>query len=107
VGLRRGEAERVIRDAGFEPRVVESTNTRQPRGTVIEQSPEGGQEAQEGSTVTIVVSAFEEEEPSESPSPTEPPPETTPPPDETIPPTESPAVQRSLPPGRVQRNGSA
>jgi eukaryotic-like serine/threonine-protein kinase len=107
VGLRRGEAERVIRDAGFEPRVVESTNTRQPKGTVIEQSPEGGQEAQEGSTVTIVVSAFEEEEPSESPSPTEPPPETTPPPDETIPPTESPAVQRSLPPGRVQRNGSA
>ncbi len=75
---------------------------------MIRQSPAGGQDAPEGSTVTIVVSAFEEE-PSESPTPTEPPPETTPtpPPDETIPPTESPAVQRSLRPGRDQRSGSA
>jgi serine/threonine-protein kinase len=109
VGLQRPEAEQILRDAGFEPSVVESTATRRPRGTVIRQSPEGGTEAPEGSTVTIVVSAFEEEEePSQSPSPTEPPPETTPPPDETIPPTESPAVQqRSLPPGRDQRSGSA
>ena len=106
VGLQRREAEQVIRDAGFEPDVVEDPNSNQPRGTVIRQSPAGGQEAPEGSTVTIVVSAFEEE-PSESPSPTEPPPETTPPPDETIPPTESPAVQRSLPPGRDQRSGLA
>jgi serine/threonine-protein kinase len=74
---------------------------------VIRQSPAGGQDAPQGSTVTIVVSAFVEE-PSESPSPTEPPPETTPPPDETLPPTtQSPAVQRSLPPGRDQRNGVA
>ena len=107
VGLQRREAEQVIRDAGFQPDVVEDPNSREPRGTVIRQSPAGGQDAPEGSTVTIVVSAFEEE-PSESPSPTEPPPETTPPPDEeTIPPTESPAVQGSLPPGRDQRSGSA
>ena len=72
------------------PTSCEDPNSTEPRGTVIRQSPAGGQDAPEGSTVTIVVSAFEEE-PSESPSPTEPPPETTPPPDETIPPTESPA----------------
>jgi serine/threonine-protein kinase len=111
VGLQRREAEQIIRDAGFEPSVVESTATKRPRGTVIRQSPEGGTEATEGSTVTIVVSAFEEEEeeePSESPSPTETPPETTPPPEETLPPTESPAVQqRSLPPDRDQPSGSA
>jgi serine/threonine-protein kinase len=110
VGLQRREAEQIIRDAGFEPSVVESTATKRPRGTVIRQSPEGGTEATEGSTVTIVVSAFEEEEeePSESPSPTETPPETTPPPEETLPPTESPAVQqRSLSPDRDQPSGSA
>ncbi len=77
VGLRRPEAEQVIRDAGFVPDVVEDPNSNQPRGTVIRQSPAGGQDAPQGSTVTIVVSAFEEQ-PSESPSPTETPPETTP-----------------------------
>jgi len=107
VGLQRPEAEQVIRDAGFQPDVVEDPNSRQPRGTVIRQSPAGGQDAPQGSTVTIVVSAFEEQ-PSESPSPTETPPETTPPPDETIPPTtQSPAVQRRSLTGRDQRNGLA
>ena len=103
VGLQRGEAERIIRDAGFEPDVIEDPNSTEPRGRVIRQSPAGGSDAPEGSPVTIVVSAFVEE-PSESPSPTEPPPETTPPPSETIPPTESPAAQRLV--GR-QRRGSA
>ena len=109
VGLQRAEAEQIIRDAGFEPDVVEDPNSRQPRGTVIRQSPSGGQDAPEGSTVTIVVSAFERPtpSPSPSPSPTEPPPETTPPPDETLPPTESPAVQRRLTGTRDQRSGSA
>jgi eukaryotic-like serine/threonine-protein kinase len=109
VGLRRAEAEQVIRDAGFQPDVVEDPSSRQPKGTVIRQSPSGGQDAPQGSTVTIVVSAFEEEEePSESPSPTESPSETTPPPDdETLPPTESPAVDRSVRRSRVQRRGLA
>ncbi|HEX5862104.1 MAG TPA: Stk1 family PASTA domain-containing Ser/Thr kinase [Nocardioides sp.] len=111
VGLQRPEAEQIIRDAGFEPDVVEDPNSRQPRGTVIRQSPAAGQDAPEGSTVTIVVSAFERPtrspSPSPSPTPTEPPPETTPPPDETVPPTESPAVQRRLTGTRDQRSGSA
>ena len=69
VGLQQEEAESRLRAAGFEPDVVESTETTEPKGTVIRQSPQGGQEASDGSTVTIVVSAYEE--PTEEPSPTE------------------------------------
>ena len=105
VGLKQAEAERVLRDAGFEPQVVETTDTKQPKGTVINQSPDAGEDARAGSTVTIVVSAFEK--PTKSPSPSEPPPTPTPTPTETLPPTTSPTVQRSLPPGRGQRSGSA
>ena len=82
-GQKQGRAEQTLRDAGFEPRVVETTDTTAPRGTVVEQSPQGGQDAPEGSTVTIVVSAFEEpseepsEDPSESPTETESPTGTT------------------------------
>ena len=89
VGLKRQRAEQLLRDAGFQVDVVESTDTDAPRGTVIRQSPAGGQPAPEGSTVTIVVSAFEE--PTESPteteteSPTESP-TTTPPTDFETPP---------------------
>ena len=94
VGLQRKDAERIIKDAGFEPRVVESTATTEPKGTVIDQSPEEGQTASEGSTVTIVVSAYEE--PTEEPSPTETPSET---------PTESPSATSS--PLFGQRKGAA
>ncbi len=69
VGLKQEEAERLIRRAGFEPRVVESTDTTEPEGTVIDQSPGEGEDARAGSTVTIVVSAFEE--PTEPSDPTE------------------------------------
>ena len=105
VGLQRPEAEQVIRDAGFVPDVVEDPNSTEPRGTVIRQSPAGGQDAAEGSTVTIVVSAFEE--PSESPSPTETPPRRHRPPTRRSRPTESPAVQGRSLTGRDQRNGLA
>ena len=49
------------------PDVVESGDTTEPKGTVIQQSPPAGEAAQEGATVTIVVSTFEE--PTESPIP--------------------------------------
>ncbi|MFC6286995.1 Stk1 family PASTA domain-containing Ser/Thr kinase [Nocardioides sp. GCM10027113] len=96
VGLQRQEAEQTLRDAGFEPRVVETTDTDEPKGTVVDQSPQGGEEAGEGSTVTIVVSAVEdEEEPSEEPSPTEDPT------DGPTVPTDSPSPQeRPAAPGR-------
>ncbi len=99
VGLQQEEAESRLRAAGFEPRVVESTDTRQPKGTVIDQSPQGGAKEDEGSTVTIVVSAFEE--PSEEPSPTEEPSE-SPSDDESLP-TESPAANGTLAPGQSGR----
>ncbi|MCW2845756.1 MAG: pknB1 [Nocardioides sp.] len=85
VGMQQADAERALRDAGFVPDVVESANTTEPKGTVIQQSPTAGQTDQEGSTVTIVVSTYEE--PSESPSPSETPSESP-----TLLPTESPSV---------------
>ncbi|MCW2791205.1 MAG: protein kinase [Nocardioides sp.] len=85
VGMQQADAERAIRDAGFVPDVVPSPNTTEPKGTVIQQSPTAGQTPSQGSTVTIVVSTYEE--PSESPSPTETPTESP-----TLLPTESPSV---------------
>jgi serine/threonine-protein kinase len=96
VDLQQDEAEKAIRDAGFEPKVLESSDTTEPAGTVIDQSPSGGETASEGSTVTIVVSNFQEE-PSESPSPTETPTETP-----TLPTETPPARRGDLPPGRVE-----
>ena len=85
VDMKRKPAEKAIRDAGFEPTVVTSSDTEKPKGTVIQQSPQGGQTQQEGSTVTIVVSSYEPEdenededegEGDESPSPTDSPSDT-------------------------------
>lgn len=69
VGLQQDEAEQKIRDAGFEPSVVPSADTTEPKGTVIQQSPAAGETPTEGSTITIVVSSYEE--PTETPSPTD------------------------------------
>jgi eukaryotic-like serine/threonine-protein kinase len=79
VGLMQPEAKNKIRNAGFQVEVIENPNTTEPAGTVLSQSPRGGQTADQGTTVTIVVSSFE---PSESPSPSETPSS----------PTESPSV---------------
>jgi serine/threonine-protein kinase len=81
IGMKTSKAEEAIRNAGFEPRVVESNDTKAPKGTVFQQSPEAGETPTQGSTVTIVVSTFEE--PTQSPSS----PTTTPP---TTPPTGTP-----------------
>jgi serine/threonine-protein kinase len=82
VGKQQDQAERLIKDAGFEVKVVRSTDTTEPQGTVIDQSPEGGQSADQGDVVTIVVSDFvaPTETPTETPSetPTIIPPTTTP-----------------------------
>ena len=69
VGMQQERAERVLGEAGFEVDVVETTDTTAPRGEVVRQSPAAGQSAPGGSTVTIVVSAFEE--PTDTASPTE------------------------------------
>ena len=67
-GLKQGEAERAIRDAGFIPDVRTDAASTEPKGTVVDQIPAGGT-ADQGSTVTIFVSAYEEpvETPTETP----------------------------------------
>ena len=63
----------------------------EPKGTVVDQIPVGGT-ADQGSTVTIFVSAYEEpvETPTETP--------TEPLPTETVPPTEPPTETPETPP---------
>ncbi len=82
VGMTQNEAERTLKQAGFKAFVTTSSDTEEPKGTVIEQNPDAGVEEPEGTSVTIVVSSFEE--PTETPStalPTESP---------TITPTDTP-----------------
>jgi len=69
VDRQQEEAEQILRDAGFDVEVVEEADTTEPAGTVVRQSPEAGEEADQGDTVIIWVSTYEE--PTESPSDTE------------------------------------
>jgi serine/threonine-protein kinase len=56
VGASQSAAEIALRNAGFETRPVSQQSTRSA-GEVIGQDPGGGEQAEEGSTVTIVVSS--------------------------------------------------
>ncbi|MDR7253020.1 serine/threonine-protein kinase [Nocardioides sp. BE266] len=88
-GMKQGEAERTIREAGFTPDVRVDATSTEPKGTVVDQIPVGGT-ADQNSTVTIFVSAYEE--PTETPTlPTETPTETP-----TVP-TESPSTPPPTP----------
>jgi membrane peptidoglycan carboxypeptidase len=61
-GFPAGEAEDVLERAGFAvSRTTEATSSYPP-GRVIEQSPDGGERAPRGSTVTIVISEAGEDE---------------------------------------------
>ena len=91
-GLKQGEAERAIREAGFVPDVRTDATSVEPKGTVVDQIPVGGT-ADQGSTVTIFVSAYEEPV-----VPTEPP--TTPTETPTLP-TETPTAAPP-PSGRIR-----
>jgi beta-lactam-binding protein with PASTA domain/tRNA A-37 threonylcarbamoyl transferase component Bud32 len=75
VGKAEDEATQLIEDAGFKVSRVTDSTTKAKKGTVLQQSPSAGQTLDKGSTVTIVVSAYEE------PPPTPPttPPSTAPP----------------------------
>jgi serine/threonine-protein kinase len=93
-GLRQGEATRTLRQAGFEVEVRTDAASTEPKGTVVDQFPSPGGEADQGDTVIIFVSAFEEPPPPEE-TPTEEP--TTP--TETPLPTETPTeVPTETPP---------
>ncbi|MCW2795608.1 Stk1 family PASTA domain-containing Ser/Thr kinase [Nocardioides sp.] len=69
VGKQQSEAEQLVRDAGFVPNVVETNDTTEPAGTVIDQSPDAGGPQPEGTVVTIVVSTYVE--PTQPSSPTD------------------------------------
>ena len=56
IGKDQAEAEAILEDAGFEV-AVKSVPSDAPEGTVLEQDPPAGSEVDEGSTVTISVSA--------------------------------------------------
>jgi eukaryotic-like serine/threonine-protein kinase len=55
-GMRREEAERAVRDAGFEPEVERVFSDDVPEGRVIETSPPEGTTIELGTTVTLRVS---------------------------------------------------
>lgn len=61
-GLDQSAAKKRLADAGFEVD-TEQQDSSEPEGTVVEQSPVAGTEADDGSTVTIVVSTGEVEVP--------------------------------------------
>ena len=67
IGKTEAEATKLIEDAGFKVSRVTDSTTKAKKGTVLQQSPEKGQTLDKGSTVTIVVSTYEE--PSAPPSP--------------------------------------
>ena len=70
VGKTEDEARRLIEDAGFRVSRVTDSSTKAKKGNVLQQSPNSGQTLDKGSTVTIVVSTYEEPKP--EPKPTEP-----------------------------------
>jgi serine/threonine-protein kinase len=85
VGFTQAKAEAAITAAGFEPDVVLSSNTTEPSGSVISQSPAPPATLPQGSTVTLVVSTYvpktpkpkktQTDEPTPTDTPTEPPPD--------------------------------
>ncbi len=70
VGRTEAQATQLIEDAGFEVSRVTDSTTESTKGTVLQQSPAAGQTLDKGSTVTIVVSTFEEPPPPSPSGPT-------------------------------------
>jgi serine/threonine-protein kinase len=85
VGMTENQAKQALQQAGFEVFVTTSSDTEEPKGTVIDQNPPGGTERPKGDSVTIVVSTFEE--PTETPTPTPTPSIPTETPSTEVPPT--------------------
>ena len=71
VGMKEDAATARLVDAGFEVDVSYDDETPSEPGTVLRQDPQGSSEAPRGSTVRIVVSDFEEPEPTPTPTPSD------------------------------------
>jgi serine/threonine-protein kinase len=67
VGHTEEEATSILEKAGFNVSSVPDSTSTEPKGTVTRQSPDAGTPADQGYTVTILVSQYEE--PSNEPSP--------------------------------------
>lgn len=69
-GQLQEEAERAIRDAGFNPVIREDPTSTEPAGTVVDQAPTPGSPQPQGTDIQLFVSTFVEptEEPSEDPT---------------------------------------
>jgi eukaryotic-like serine/threonine-protein kinase len=78
VGLNRSDAIKQIVDAGFKYDIRGDDRSTEPRGTVTDMLPPGGQPQPQGTTIVLFVSTYE---------PPPPPPETPP---ATPTPTETP-----------------
>jgi serine/threonine-protein kinase len=72
VGQDQDDAERILRDAGFIPQVRQGAPSAENAGEVIDQDPNGDEEAKRNSQVRIVVAQEPEQppEPTEEPEPT-------------------------------------
>jgi len=79
VGLNRSDAIKQIVDAGFKYDIRGDDKSTEPRGTVTDQLPPGGQPQPQGTTIVLFVSTYE---------PPPPPPTETP----TVGPTETPTI---------------
>jgi serine/threonine-protein kinase len=80
VGKDEGTARNMLEQAGFTvPDAQEQETADKPAGTVLSQSPAGGETSRLGSTVTLVV-ATTPPTPTETPTPTDTLPTDTPPP---------------------------
>jgi eukaryotic-like serine/threonine-protein kinase len=105
-GRKQGDAPRVLQQAGFQVEVRTDAASTEPKGTVVDQFPSAGGEADRGDTVIIFVSAFVQPPPSPSPTET---PTPTPTPTETpttpVPPTTPTEVPPTPPttPGQQRR----
>jgi beta-lactam-binding protein with PASTA domain len=79
VGLNRSDAIKQLVDAGFKYDIRGDDKSTEPRGTVTDQLPPGGQPQPQGTTIVLFVSTYE---------PPPPPPTETP----TVGPTETPTI---------------
>ncbi|WP_245582100.1 Stk1 family PASTA domain-containing Ser/Thr kinase [Nocardioides halotolerans] len=101
VGLNRSDAIKQIVDAGFQYDIRGDDKSTEPRGTVTDQLPPGGQTQPQGTTITLFVSTYDPPPPP-PPTPTETPTEL---PTETPPPTPRVATDGLLPGRTPARTG--
>ncbi|MFF4988699.1 Stk1 family PASTA domain-containing Ser/Thr kinase [Streptosporangium saharense] len=67
VNLTVEDATRMLKDAGFKPKIVKQPSDL-PEGTVLSQAPEAGTKLNPGTTITLIVSSGQPPQPTEQPT---------------------------------------